>query len=261
MINAIPVLLSAEGLSTDCSQPEKGRKVPISKMDVELALARLRAFASLSSMQLVEADAKIMIVRGDLRLTVINAGGRLMVAEGKSAEAEFIEKTAEEIVTWLMSVEAAKPKTGRTPANAKGGGSGRGIGSLAGEGKKIAAIVVMFIGICIMAWVNFGPEKPPEGIQFIDHPLRVAGLNKDFGGRYGDLQDPSQVAFIVEGEQLRVHLITPTGMEPDPLRVMAYRYGSFGTDEVLVAENGAILERDETGNLVHVGTIYPRIRK
>lgn len=38
----IPVLLSAEGLSTDCTKPEKGRKVPMSKMDVELALERLR---------------------------------------------------------------------------------------------------------------------------------------------------------------------------------------------------------------------------
>lgn len=256
-MSAIPVLLSAEGLSIDCAKPEKGRKVPMSKMDVERALERLRSFASLSSIQLADTHAKMTIARGDLRLVVTNAGGRLMVVESKSANAEPAEKTPEEIVSWLMSVDEKKTAPAKPKSSSGAGGA---LGSVAGEGKKIALAVVLLIGTGIMAWVNFGPSAPPEGIQFIDHPVRVAGLNDVFGGRYGDLADPSQVVFIVNEDELRVHLITPTGMAPEPLRVMSYRYGSVGLKEVLVAENGAILERDETGNLVHVGTIYPKIR-
>ena len=259
-MSVIPVLLSAEGLSVDFSKPEKGRKVPMSKMDVELALKRLRAFAELSSIQLGDSKAKIMIARGDLRLVVTNAGSRLVVAAGKEGDGVPVEKTPEEIISWLMSVDEAKPTANKSSSKVRKGGGGL-TGSFAGEGKKIALIVFLLIGTAIMGWINFGPKKPPKGIQFIDHPVMVAGLDAEFGGRYGDLKDPSQVAFIVEGEKLRVHLITPTGMEPDPLRVMSYRYGSLGTGQVLVAENGAILERDPTGNLVHVGTIYPRIRR
>lgn len=257
-MSAIPVLLSAEGLSIDCAKPEKGRKVPMSKMDVEKALERLRAFASLSSIQLADAAAKITIVRGDLRLVVTNSGGRLMVVDSKAIDAGPAEKSPEEIVAWLMSVEEKKSvSTAKTKTPSGAGGA---LGSVAGEGKKIALAVALLIGTAIMAWINFGPKPAPEGIQYIDHPVRVAGLNEAFGGRYGDLADPSQVVFIVKEDELRVHLITPTGMEPEPLRVMSYRYGSMGANEVLVAENGAILERDDTGNLVHVGTIYPRIR-
>ncbi len=227
----------------------------MSKMDAERALERLRAFAGLSSIQL--ADAKITIARGELRLVVTNAGGRLMVVESKSADATPFEKSPEEITSWLMSVEGSKSTSAKAGKASGGGGA---MVSIAGEGKKIALIVVLLIGTGIMAWINFGPRTPPEGIQFIEHPVRVAGLNEVFGGRYGDLADPSQVVFIVKEDELRVHLITPTGMEPEPLRVMSYRYGSMGLNEVLVAENGAILERDETGNLIHVGTIYPKIR-
>lgn len=229
----------------------------MSKMDAERALERLRAFAGLSSIQLADADAKITIARGELRLVVTNAGGRLMVVESKSADATPFEKSPEEITSWLMSVEGSKATSAKAGKASGGGGA---MVSIAGEGKKIALIVVLLIGTGIMAWINFGPRTPPEGIQFIEHPVRVAGLNEVFGGRYGDLADPSQVVFIVKEDELRVHLITPTGMEPEPLRVMSYRYGSMGLNEVLVAENGAILERDETGNLIHVGTIYPKIR-
>lgn len=254
----IPVLLSAEGLSTDCTKPEKGRKVPMSKMDVELALQRLRSFASLSSAQLADTDAKITIARGALRLVVANTGGRLMVAESRASGSSIEEKTPEEIISWLMSVKASK--SGRGRGQSAGGGEGI-LASFAGESVKIGLIVVLSVGTGIMGWVNFGPRKAPDGMQFIDHPIRVDGLNQEFGGQYGDLADPTQVVFIVEDDKLRVHLITPTGMEPEPLRVMSYRYGSTGLNEVLVAENGAILERDETGNLVHVGTIYPKIRR
>ncbi len=255
-MTAIPVLLSAEGLSADCAKPEKGRKVPMSKMDVELVLERLRAFAALSSLQLADTNAKITLARGKLRLVVTNTGGRLMVVEGKGEGASAMEKSPEEIVTWLMSVEGSQGGARQGKATAGGGGWG----ALAGEGKKIALIAALLIGTAIMGWINFGPRPAPEGIQFIDHPVRVAGLDQEFGGRYGDLADPSQVVFIVQDDQLRVHLITSAGMEPEPMRVMSYRYGSYGSQEVLVAENGAILERDASGNLVHVGTLYPRIR-
>jgi hypothetical protein len=257
-MSSIPVLLSAQDLSADCSTPEKGRKVPMSKMDVELALERLRAFASLSSLQLAQVEAVITLVRGDLRLTVTNEGGRLMVHDARDAGSASVEKTPEEIISWLMSVEQAEP-TRRGPVAPAGRGGG--FGSLAGEGKKIALIVVMMIGIVVMGWINFGPKSAPEGIVFIDHPVRIAGLNEEFSGRYGDLGDPRQVVFIVADNELRVHLITSAGgMESEPLRVMSYRYGSRGMEEIMVAENGAIIERDGAGNLVHSGTVYPRIR-
>lgn len=254
----IPVLLSAEGLSTDCTKPEKGRKVPMSKMDVELALERLRSFASLSSAQLAETDAKITIARGALRLGVTNTDGRLMVFEGKASDADQEEMTPEQIISWLMSVKEGKSARNKGQNSSGGGGV---LASFAGESVKIGLIVVLSVGTGIMGWVNFGPRKAPDGMQFIDHPIRVDGLNQEFGGSYGDLADPTQVVFIVEDDELRVHLITPTGMNPEPLRIMSYRYGSTGLNEVLVAENGAILERDETGNLVHVGTIYPKISR
>jgi hypothetical protein len=259
-MNEIPVLLSAEGLSTDFSRPEKGRKVPMSKMDVERALEHLRSFAQLSSIQLADSDAKITVARGSLRLVVTNSGGRLKVFQSNAPNEAPVEKTPEEVVGWLMSV-ADKNSAGRQTKSTAEVKSGGLAGILAAEGKKVALCVVLLIGTAVMAWINFGPSGPPEGIQFIDHPVVVEGLNKEFGGSYGDLGNPSQVAFIVQDEALRVHLITPTGMQTDPLRVMSYRYGSLNTDQVLVAENGAVLERDPSGNLVHVGTIYPRMEE
>ncbi len=257
-MSTISVLLSAESLSPYCTKPENGRKVPMSKIDVELALERLRSFSSLSSSQLAETDAKIMIARGDLRLIVTNTGDRLKVVETKVTDVDPEEKTPEEIISWLMSVKASKSsrKRGRNSS----GGDGV-LASFAGEGGKIGLIVALSVGTGIMGWVNFGPKKAPDGMQFIDQPIRVIRLNDEFGGRYGDHADTSQVVFIVQDDELRVHLITPTGMEPEPLRVMTYRYGSTGINEVLVAENEAILERDDTGNLIHVGTIYPKIRR
>ena len=73
------------------------------------------------------------------------------------------------------------------------------------------------------------------------------------------LTDISQVVFVVDGDKLKVHLILPDGMDSEPLRVMNYRYGSLGMDEIMVAENGAVLTRDAYGNIVHAGSIYPRL--
>ena len=123
-MSVIPVLLSAEGLSVDFSKPEKGRKVPMSKMDVELALKRLRAFAELSSIQLGDSKAKIMIARGDLRLVVTNAGSRLVVAAGKEGDGVPVEKTPEEIISWLMSVDEAKPTANKSSSKVRKGGGG-----------------------------------------------------------------------------------------------------------------------------------------
>ena len=181
-----------------------------------------------------------------------------MVFEGKASDADQEEMTPEQIISWLMSVKEGKSARNKGQNSSGGGGV---LASFAGESVKIGLIVVLSVGTGIMGWVNFDPRKAPDGMQFIDHPIRVDGLNQEFGGSYGDLADPTQVVFIVEDDELRVHLITPTGMNPEPLRIMSYRYGSTGLNEVLVAENGAILERDETGNLVHVGTIYPKISR
>ncbi len=229
----------------------------MSKMDIEQALGRLRSFAALTSIQLNGVEASVTVARGDLRLVVTNQGGRLMAQDARDTAAVPQEKSPEEIGAWLMSSDGAS--TPKKSSATSGGGEGR-FASLAGEGKKLAFIGVMLVGIVVMGWFNFAPRKVAEGIVFIDHPVRVAGLNQQFLGRYGDLTDPSQVVFVVEEEQLRVHLINAGIMEAEPLRVMSFRYGSRGLEEVMVAENGAVIERDTSGNLVYSGTTYPRIR-
>lgn len=255
-MTSIPVLLSAQGLSVDCSKPEKGRKLPMSKMDIEKVLERLRAFGSLSSIQLGDSDASVTVARGDLRLTVTNVGGRLMAKDARQAESDPVEKSPEEIGAWLMAAQDAKPKASQ---RAKAQDSARDFLSIAGEGKKLAFIGVMVVGMIVMGWINFGPQKVAEGIVFIDHPVRIAGLNELFSGQYGNLNDPTQVIFVVEENTLKVHLINNGQMESEPLRVMTYRYGSRGIEEVLIAENGAIIERDSSGNLVYSGITYPKI--
>ena len=64
---------------------------------------------------------------------------------------------------------------------------------------------------------------------------------------------------MVGKSKLKVHLILTGGMDNEPLRMMDYRYGSPGVDEIMVAENGAVLTRDAYGNIVHVCSIYPRL--
>jgi len=255
-MTSIPVLVSAQGLSADCSAPDKGRKVPMSKMDIEMALERLRSFGALSSIQLGESDASITLARGDLRLLVTNQGGRLMALDTREAEGLPVEKSPEEIGAWLMTSDGQKTTKRQFRAPTTGGA----LSSLAGEGKKLIFIGVMLIGTAVMAWVNFGPKGAPEGIVYIDHPVRIAGLNQIFTGSYGNLNDPSQVVFVVDETALKIHLISQGRMEPEPLRVMTFRYASRGLEELLIAENGAIIERDATGNLVYSGTTYPKIR-
>jgi len=251
----IPVLLSAQGLSTDCSQPEKGRKLPMSKMDIEKVMDRLRAFGSLSSLQLRDSDASITLVRGDLRLTVTNVGGRLMAVDAHKFEGTPEEKSPEEIGAWLMAAPSAKGK----PVRQAKEDAPRDFLSFAGEGKKLAFIGVMLVGMAVMGWINFGPQKVADDIVYIDHPIRIAGLNDLFGGQYGNLDDPTQVVFVVEDGSLNVHLINNGRMESEPLRQMTFRYASRGIEEVIVAENGAIIERDSSGNLVYSGIVYPKI--
>ena len=256
-MKSIFVLLSTQGLSADCAKPEKGRKGPMSKMDIEPALERLKAFASLSSSQLSDNQAVVTVVRGDLRLDVTNERGRLIVKDSHSDDATGEEKTPEEIAGMLMATSTSGAAKRSPKGTALPEGGIRGV--IAAEGKKLVLVAAMLIATAIISWINFGPEAPPDGVQFIDHPMRVAGLNQEFEGKYGDLAEISQVVFVVEESKLKVHLILPGGMENEPLRVMNYRYGSLGVDEIMVAENGAVLTRDAYGNIFHAGSIYPRL--
>ena len=256
-MKSIFVLLPTQGLSADCAKPKKGRKGPMSKMDIEPTLERLKAFAGLSSLQLSGTQAVVTVVRGDLKLDVKNERGRLMVKDAHSDDATGEEKPPEEIAGMLMAASASGDAK-RSPKGTENPEGGiRAV--IAAEGEKLVLIAAMLIATAIIGWINFGPESPPDGVQFIDQPVRVAGLNREFEGKYGDLAEISQVVFEVGESKLKVHLILPGGMDNEPLRVMDYRYGSLGVDEIMVAENGAVLTRDAYDNIVHAGSIYPRL--
>ena len=188
-MKSIFILLSTQGLSADCAKPEKGRKGPMSKMDIEPALESLKAFSGLSSLQLSGTQAVVTVVRGDLKLDLKNDRGRLMVKDAHSDDATGEEKTPEEIAGMLMAASASGDAK-RSPKGTENPEGGiRAV--IAAECKKLVLIAAMLIATAIIGWINFGPESPPDGVQFIDQPVRVAGLNREFEGKYGDLAEIS----------------------------------------------------------------------
>ncbi|MDI1249307.1 MAG: hypothetical protein PSV13_10630 [Lacunisphaera sp.] len=246
---------SSRNLNEDCSAVMPGREERGVPIEAEAALERLRAFAKVPAVALVDSDARIYLANGGTKLAVQNENGRLYAQRVPESAHTADQQTPEEIVGFLTGEQAVAFQMSQDnppefmPAGPSHWRSRLNTGWIAG----VLAVVAV-----VVAYYTFAPAVP-AGIQMISDPVRVASLHTKFNGRYGDAALAGSTTFLVENGRFIVQPAGEAGVPGEPLMDSSYRYGLRGDDVVLVVANGAVLEPGKDGSLRFNDAAYPRI--
>jgi hypothetical protein len=248
-MNRLMLTFSSRNLSEDCARVVPGGEVLGVPMDSATALQRLSAFAGLSAMELSDDDARIYLANTDMRLAVQNEGGRLYSRRVPEGDQAAVEQTPEEIIASLAGESA--------PA------SGEDMGTVLAEARNWRdrlntpwSAVALLVVAAILAYHTFSPDVP-AGISLISAPSRIASLDTQFSGRYGEAAIGATVLSLQNG-RIIVQQNRAQGAPGEPLMDSSYRYGLRGEEVVLVVANGAVLELAQDGSLRFNDTVYPR---
>jgi hypothetical protein len=217
------------------------------------ALAALRAFAGLPTMELVHADAKIYLAGPCGKLAVQNNRGKLFAAYLPETTNIAAELTPEQIIATLtvrdsaaaaaVAVEAVVDAEVVRPA----GGWRRGLNS----GWTVAALALV---AAVLAYVNFAPAALAD-VDIIRDPTKVSRLHLEFNGRYGA---PNATTLVLAGGRLTGEDTSAPSGAGAPLFEKTYRFALSGDRVVLVVDNGALLEPQPDGSLKFLESTYPR---
>lgn len=229
------------------------------------ARAALTAFAAVPAMELVDVDAKIYLTGPEAKVAVQNVGGRLFVTLVPEAVNTATERTPEQAVAMVTrgNPGAAAATRGEDGAReverenemlAAAKRDARGWRGVLRSKRTLGVLVV--VAAAIGLW-NFGP-KSPEGVDLIRDPGKISALHAKLNGRYGV---PAATTLVLESGRL-------TGLKPgatdaveEKVFTLNYRFGQRGEQTVIVASNGALLERQGDGSLKFLESVYPRIAK
>jgi hypothetical protein len=255
----VPLLtLSTVNLSVDGARitPDDGKaNVPVTEA---VALAALQAFARLSALELVNAEAKIYLAGPRGRVAVQNEGGKLFFALVPESVNTAAERTPEEIIAWLTARDSAMAPSAGAAAAVKDAAllteaaqQPGGWKSRWRSGWTVAGLAVV---AAVAAYFNFAPETP-DGVAIIRDSARISSLHAEFSGRYGE---PPATILVLDHGRLTGQGAAAKGGTGTPLFEKSYRYGLRGDQVVLVVDNGALLEPQPDGSLKFMDSTYPK---
>jgi hypothetical protein len=250
--------ISTVNVSVDGARltPEDGQvNIPVTEA---AALAALTAFAGLSALDLVHANAKILLAGPRGKLAVQNEGGRLFVTSVPEAMNIASERTPEEILAELLASDrTAAMASPKDAAGAKP--STEGVrktvwwqGKLR-SGWSVATLAVIAV---LVAYFTFRPDAP-EGVEIIRDPAKISRLHAKFNGRYGA---PNTATLVLDNGHLTGRETPAAGGAGAPLFEKDYEFGLSHGQVVLVVDNGALLEPQSKGGLKFMESSYPRLR-
>ncbi len=246
--------LTALNLSIDGSRvaPEQGKAS--AQVAPDAALAALQAFERLPAMDLVGVEARLYLAGPQGKVAVQNEGGRLFAALVPETVNTMTESSPENIIALVWSGAPAGP-----PIAADSTATAAPAESPAppiGWRQRLASpwtVALLAIVALIMAVASFAPDTP-EGVEMIRDGARISALHARFNGRYGA---PNSTTLVLASGNLRGVGADATRGAENPLFEKTYGYGLRGGHEVLVVDNGALLEPQEDGSLKFLESTYP----
>ncbi len=261
---AMTLTVATRNVSADGTVVCPGEKGGPWELDGEQVRAMLHAFAGLTAVELVEAEARIFVEGPQGKVAVQNVGGRLFVAAVPEAVNTASEQTPEQTLEWVThgseAAEAMRDRESRMAAESAAEmlmvSSPRSSTwkRVANSGSLLAALLMIAAGV---AFFTFRPETPQD-VEMVNDATRIAELNAKLDGRYGV---PGATMLVLAGGQLAGVQTISGGAGEEPRFKFSYRYGQRGAQVVLVLSNGALLELQPEGGLKFLESVYPRLAK
>lgn len=225
------------------------------------ALATLRAFAGLTTLELLDVDAKIYLEGPRGKVAVQNVGGKLFVAQMPESVNAAIERTPEQTIALLTAgdpeVTAARAEAAAVEEAAMIEHAARASGDWRKALSSAWTLALLVIAAGVIGYVTLAPDIPDD-VQIVRDAAKIAGFNAELGGRYGN--PAATVLTIADGKVIGTKPgVTSTSEEK--LFEMGFRFGMHGPDVVLVTDNGALLEPQGDHSLRYLDSVYPRLAK
>jgi hypothetical protein len=257
--------LSTKHLSADGGTVRLGEEHFAVDVTAFEARAALTAFAAVPAMALVDVDAKIYLTGPEAKVAVQNVGGRLFVTLVPEAVNTATERTPEQTVAMVtrgdpgaaadaVGTDGAHDAERESEISARAKRDARGWRGVLRSKWTLVALVA--IAVAIGFW-NFAP-KAPEGVDMIRDPAKTAALHATLNGRYGV---PAATMLVLENGRLTGVKPGPAGAADEKVFALSYRFGQRGEQTVIVASNGALVERQGDGSLKFLESVYPPIAK
>ncbi len=258
--------LVTKNLSPDGSTVRVSEENPGADVTEAEARAALSAFAAVPTMALVDVDAKIYLTGPEGKVAVQNVGGRLFVTLVPEAVNTAAERTPEQAVAMVTRSDRGAAAAGPSGAdgmseaeraNERLAAAKRDARGWRGVWRSTWTLVALVVVAAAIGFWNFG-TKSAEGVKFIRDPAKISELHAKLNGRYGV---PGATALVLENGRLTGLKAGPTGVGAEQAFTLNYRFGQRGEQTVIVASNGALLERQSDGSLKFLASVYPRQAK
>lgn len=254
--------LSTKNLSADGTTVTRGTHFRGAEVDEAAAVAALRAFASIPSVQLVDANAKIYLSGAGGKFAVQHVTGRLFFAPVPEMVAVYTEATPEGILAVVTAnpVVVGQPAATATAAPVAGPNAPKQSAGFPGVGAMRRSPWLLGVLVLVAAVVAYFRFSPPvaDGVTMISDPGEVARLHTEFNGRYGNTGQSGTQMVGLENGTLTDFELSSDGRHWVPLYELSYRFGTRNKRIVLVTENGAIWESMPDHGLRFLHTVYPR---
>ena len=251
-MSALTLTFQSRGLRENCGQVDSNaltERAPVAAGDL---LTRLRAFAAIPAIDLIDAKPTITVgVTGGGEFTISNESGTLFMIESPASEHSTMQKTPEEIVQFLdetfqpAAVEEAEQVVVKTSKTR----------SILNSPWLLIVLLAVWAGIAYQTLRDPGPE----GVTMISDPDRTAMFANQMQGRYGSDVADGDTVYVVEGDRFRVFDVTEAGVDPEAIFDVAFELGQRAGAVVLVLETGVVISRTDAGDLVFGDETYPRL--
>lgn len=251
-MTALKISYQVNNLSEDCVEVAADQthpETPIASADL---LVRLRSFLAVPAVDLIDAKATVVLkVEAGGEFTVRNEAGQLFLIQSPASENTPLIRSPEEIVQFLDD-EFTPEEIDDTEEVVVTTSKAR---TILNSPILLVVLVVVFAFLLIRA---IQPEAP-EGVSMVNDSSRVATFTEQFAGRYGAIEADGDVLYVVEADRFKVFEVTDEGIDPEPFMDEGISFGQRDGSVVLVLDNGVVLVRNETGDLVFDDEVYPRL--
>ena len=253
--------LSTQNLALDGSAIKQGYTLGPIEVDAATALATLKALGRLPVMDLLDFDVKVYVAGPQGKVSVQNISGKLCVAFVPEALNPVEERTPEETLAMVHSIEGSAPTAATEPGASREAEimsmeASRRRGWRAVFDSYVVLAVLLAVGAA-MAYLSFS-ERTPDGLEMVRDTAKIAAFNAQLNGRYGS---PSATVLVLENGKL-------TGLEPKGTTgdqevrfTFTYRFAMRADHVVILLSNGALLEVQPKDSVSFLASNYPLLDK
>lgn len=227
------------------------------------ALAVLRAFAAVPSVDLVDVDARIYLAGTRGKWAVQNVSGRLFAAKVPESANSASEHSPEEIIELLTGTGiGSEARGGYAQSETVAGDMAAATRYARSSGWRGAlnswwALATLAAITAAVFYFVFAPEKP-AGVEFIGDAAKLSRLHAELNGQYGLGQTAGQTVLVLDSGKLTGYSTLHDGVRGPVLFTSSYRLGERDGQVVLVTDKEAVLERRPDHSLAFLNSVYPR---